>query len=86
MNEAEYAYFGRSHVIEGDYAIIGARSGTVSGLGGGTAYIFKNNSRVWSEETCRTPPFLPNPIIGKKREKISLFRPKCIYKREHIYN
>jgi len=44
-------YFGYSVSISGNYAIIGAIFESDSGNSAGAAYIFKNNSGTWTEQT-----------------------------------
>jgi len=43
-------WFGTSVSISGDYAIVGASGDDDSGVGSGSAYIFKRDGTVWSEQ------------------------------------
>lgn len=47
---AERDYFGMSVSISGDYAIVGAYSDDDSGSASGSAYIFKRDAEVWTQQ------------------------------------
>ena len=47
---AAYDYFGLSIAISGDYAVVGAYGDADAGWGTGSAYIFKRDGTVWTEQ------------------------------------
>ncbi|MEA1966066.1 MAG: FG-GAP repeat protein, partial [Euryarchaeota archaeon] len=43
-------FFGYSVAISGDYAVVGAREDDDAGSASGSAYIFKRDGTVWTEQ------------------------------------
>ena len=55
LDGGQFKVFGNSVSIDGGYAIIGAPGDNESGYGSGSAYIFKRNGTVWTEQSKLVP-------------------------------